>query len=279
MWDGEQMTPGEQPTPDSSSTTDKTAPPASRMDGAAIALGFLTRLGPARVFSPGALARSIVWFPFVGLVVGAICTAAVYGLEILAAGAPLGARATAGAVLYVALAAWLTRGLHWDGLADVADAWGSGARGERFWEIMKDSRSGAFAVFGLVLVGGGQLLLVREVISLGGWGALVFAPIAGRAACVCLAWAGRTLGRPGLGQMLLAGATPLITIFCVLQAKVVGLMLIRWEAYVLSFILGLVVVGGLARLGKRNGAMNGDLMGASIVCMETVVFFSVCVFA
>lgn len=271
------MTPGEQPTPDSSSSSDTTRP-ANWMGGAAIALGFLTRLGPARFFTPEALARSIVWFPCVGLVVGAICTAAVYGLAELAVGAPMGARATAGAVLYVALSAWLTRGLHWDGLADVADAWGSGAHGERFWEIMKDSRSGAFAVFGMVLVGGGQLLLVREAIALESWGAFIFAPIAGRAACVCLAWAGRKLSRPGLGQKFLAGATPLVAIFCVLQAKVVGLMLIRWEAYVFSFLLGLVVVGGLARLGQRNGAVNGDLMGASIVCMETVVFFSVCAF-
>ena len=38
---------------------------------------------------------------------------------------------------------WTTRCLHWDGVADLADACGSGAAGERFWQIMRDSRLGA----------------------------------------------------------------------------------------------------------------------------------------
>lgn len=248
------------------------------LEGLPVALGFMSRIGPARIVLPEAFAGTLVWFPFVGLVLGLLVTLAVYALDGFASGATDSSRATAGALLYVGLSAWLTRGLHWDGLSDVADAWGSGAQGEKFWEIMKDSRCGAFGVFGLVLFAGGQLLLVREALQLGAWGALIFAPIAGRAALVCLAWAGRSLSRPGLGQSFLAGATPVVALFCILQAKVAGFMLIRWEAYVFSFVLCAVVVSGLARLGRRNGGVNGDLLGASIVCTETAIFFAVCVF-
>ncbi|WP_167590511.1 adenosylcobinamide-GDP ribazoletransferase [Oceanidesulfovibrio indonesiensis] len=237
----------------------------------------MTRIGPARIVSPEAFAGTLVWFPIVGLVLGLLATFAVFALGGFVDGAVDSSRATAGALLYVGLSAWLTRGLHWDGLSDVADAWGSGAQGEKFWQIMKDSRCGAFGVLGLVFFAGGQLLVVRESLQLGAWGALVFAPIAGRVALVCLAWAGRSLSRPGLGQSFLAGATPFVALSCLLQATVAGFLLMRWEACVFVLVLSTVVVGGLVRLGRRNGGVNGDLLGASIVCSETAVFFAVCV--
>ncbi|MFW5734764.1 MAG: adenosylcobinamide-GDP ribazoletransferase, partial [Oceanidesulfovibrio sp.] len=205
--------------------------------GISAAFGFMTRLGPARIVPPETFARCLAWFPFVGLALGLLATIPVFALSGFGAGAVDSSRATTGALLYVGFLAWLTRGLHWDGLSDVADAWGSGARGESFWEIMKDSRCGAFGVLGLVFFAGGQLLLAREALRLGLWGSLILAPIAGRATLVCLAWAGRSLSRTGLGQIFLAGATPLVAISCALQAAVAGLLLIPWEGFVLSVAL------------------------------------------
>lgn len=60
------------------------------------------------------------------------------------------------AVLAVLVSAWLTRGLHLDGLADLCDGLGGSHKPSRRLEIMKDSASGAFGVIGLVL-----LLLVK----------------------------------------------------------------------------------------------------------------------
>jgi adenosylcobinamide-GDP ribazoletransferase len=117
------------------------------MRGLLVALGFLTRIPvPSRVFDDARAQRtSLVWYPTVGLVVGALLT----GLFVLLPRehAPLSAALT--------LLAWvaLTGGLHLDGLADSADAWvgGFGDR-TRTLEIMKDPRSGPAGVTAIVLL-------------------------------------------------------------------------------------------------------------------------------
>jgi adenosylcobinamide-GDP ribazoletransferase len=107
--------------------------------GFVAAMGFLTRFGPSGGGRVGDFAASVPWFPVVGLVLGAVLTAPV------ALGLFAGVQWIAAWFVVVAdLAA--TRGLHADGLADVADAWGSMARGERFFEILKDSRAGCSAM-------------------------------------------------------------------------------------------------------------------------------------
>ncbi len=120
--------------------------------GFVAAMGFLTRFGPSGGGRVGDFAASVPWFPVVGLVLGAVLTAPV------ALGLFAGVQWIAAWFVVVAdLAA--TRGLHADGLADVADAWGSMARGERFFEILKDSRVGAFGVMGLFAAFSGKLVL------------------------------------------------------------------------------------------------------------------------
>ncbi|MHB0916826.1 MAG: adenosylcobinamide-GDP ribazoletransferase, partial [Thiobacillus sp.] len=80
------------------------------MRGLILALGFLTRLPlPAlRDFQPAELARALVWFPAAGLVVGAA----------VALAAALGAALDPwlGALAGVVMWAWITSGLHLDGL-------------------------------------------------------------------------------------------------------------------------------------------------------------------
>ena len=115
------------------------------------ALSFLTRLVPPREVDAVDFPKTLLWFPAVGLAVG------------LAAVLPawLGLFAHLPWLqgwLIVGLSLWVTRGLHADGLADVADAWGSAATGDRFWAIKKDSRAGPFGVLWLVMAGLGQTL-------------------------------------------------------------------------------------------------------------------------
>lgn len=117
------------------------------MRGFLFALGFLTRVPvPVAVFSmPNGQARSLPWYPLVGLVLGAILVALAW---LLPARMPL-----LTAAMVVAAWAWLTGGLHLDGLADSADAWvgGMGDRA-RTLAIMKDPRSGPAGVVAVVLV-------------------------------------------------------------------------------------------------------------------------------
>mgnify|MGYP002870254812 FL=1 len=120
-----------------------------------IALQFLTCL-PVRLRSmpePQQIGRSLLYYPLVGLLLGALLC--LFGIALGNAAAPLNA------ALLLAAWVWLTGALHLDGLADSADAWvgGFGDR-ERTLAIMKDPRSGPVAVAVLVLLLLVSLLLV-----------------------------------------------------------------------------------------------------------------------
>ena len=110
------------------------------------ALGFLTALPvPRRVADATALARALIFFPLVGLLVGALLLA----LDLLLAPLlPNSVRAT----ILLGAGIGLTRALHLDGLIDCCDGLFGGFTPERRLEIMRDSRVGAFGVLGAIVV-------------------------------------------------------------------------------------------------------------------------------
>lgn len=225
-----------------------------------LALGFLTRLGPARVATPQELAASVGAYGAVGLLLGLLLAAPLW-LGLFAG------RPWIQAWLWLAANLWLTRGLHYDGLADVADAWGSGARGERFFEILKDSRLGAFGAMALVLAGLGQLLLARELLTAGAVGALALLPAVGRVTAVVLMHLGRSLVRPGLAALFLSGATWRAICLCLL-APACGLAVLSPVCLGAMLLAGLLPAWPLLRLAREQGAINGDFLGAGIVLAE-----------
>jgi adenosylcobinamide-GDP ribazoletransferase len=129
-------------------------PPRFAVD-IAVAFQFLTRLPvPPVTFAPDGLARSVKFFPLVGLVIGSGAAL----LEKLLA-PHLGRPASAVAVLlYLVL---ITGCLHEDGLTDVADSLG-GWNPEQRLAILRDSRIGTYGAAALVLS-----LLSRAVLLAG----------------------------------------------------------------------------------------------------------------
>lgn len=111
------------------------------------AVQFLTRVPiPVQVpFEERTLARSVIYFPLAGALIG-IITACAYGAVSLLL-PPLPAAVTA-------LAVWiaLSGGLHVDGWMDTADGVLSHRSREKMLEIMKDSRVGAMGVIAGVLL-------------------------------------------------------------------------------------------------------------------------------
>ncbi|GAA0793370.1 adenosylcobinamide-GDP ribazoletransferase [Marinobacterium sediminicola] len=141
------------------------------------ALQFLT-LVPVRL--PGVpdaatQARAVLYYPLVGLVLGASFA----GLATLSQGLPDGVQAALVLLLWCAL----TGGLHLDGLADSADGWmgGLGER-ERTLRIMKDPHIGATGALALML----QLLLkwslLQALLAGNSLWPLLLAPVVGRSA-------------------------------------------------------------------------------------------------
>ncbi len=230
-----------------------------------LAAGFLTRLAPARMADADTLGRSLRWFPLVGLYLGFVATLPF----ILGLGE---GRPWVQAWLWLGLTMVLTRGLHWDGWVDLCDAWGSGAREERFWEVLKDSRMGAFGGMGLFMGLTGYMILLPEVLAYGAWGVLIWAPVLGRTAAVVLAWRTRELGRPGLAGIFLAAATGRRLAWGVGTALVLGIALVPWKALLFSGLLGCAGLLFLVRLARLRGGVNGDFLGAGIVWGELSVF-------
>ncbi|OPY03484.1 MAG: Cobalamin synthase [Syntrophus sp. PtaB.Bin001] len=141
------------------------------------ALQFLTILPMPRRFYPDerALKGSLLFFPVVGLLIGAAVALADRGLGHLF---PLWVTS----VLAVILLIVASGALHIDGLADTADGFFSVRSRERILDIMKDSRTGPMGVVAIVCVVFLKIALLASVSGAWRWWVLVMMPIAGRCA-------------------------------------------------------------------------------------------------
>ncbi|WP_242614601.1 adenosylcobinamide-GDP ribazoletransferase, partial [Actinomadura roseirufa] len=137
----------------------------------------------------GTARAAMLLAPAVGLVTGGAAALAV------TAGDALGLSGTVAAVLAVAATAALTRALHLDGLADLADGLGSGRPAGEALAIMKRSDIGPFGVVTLLLV------LLLQVTALAAAphpaAAALVAGVAGRLALPWACRAGVPAARPG----------------------------------------------------------------------------------
>lgn len=233
-------------------------------------LSFMTRLGPARIYDDKTVAATIGWFPVVGLIIGTIVTLP-FALGVL------GGQPWVQAWLVVGGSLTLTRALHWDGWADLFDGWGSGARGERFWTIVKDSRNGAFGVLAMVMGIAGQIILLHQALAAQAYGVVVFAFIMGRTVSVCTAYTGRHLTRDGQGRLFLSGATTPMVLLVIIQTLCAALFV-----QPLIFLLPTALLAGLgimemALLARTHGGMNGDFLGAAVIWGEISTLLGWCI--
>ncbi len=228
----------------------------------ALALSFLTRLPvPTGEADGDDLAGSLVFFPIVGLLLGALLVAAATIL-------PLALPAEVRGALLVALLALVTGGLHLDGLSDVFDALGGG-RGsrERMLAILDDPRIGAHGAAALVLTLIAKCALVGALAATGERWALVAFPVAARAAIVPLVAFFPAARREGLAHAFhqrargshVAGAT-----------WIAALVLAAIGAHTLAptivaFAAALVIASWMR---VRLGGLNGDVYGAALELAE-----------
>ncbi|MDR8413905.1 adenosylcobinamide-GDP ribazoletransferase [Nonomuraea sp. 3-1Str] len=247
-----------------------------RMDGLRLAVGMLT-IFPVRVERVDRRAAGVAMLvaPAVGLVLGAVAC-----LPLLLPGPPL-----LGAVLAVGVLAVLTRGLHLDGLADLADGLGSGKPAGQALDIMKKSDIGPFGVMTLVIT------LFAQVAALAAAGpyALVTACVTGRLALVWACRPGVPAARPGgLGSAVAGTVRPatawLVTAATLTAAAGAGLAGTGLSgvglpsAVPLALLLPLAMAAGLGvallllrRARSRLGGVTGDVLGALVETATTGV--------
>jgi adenosylcobinamide-GDP ribazoletransferase len=243
----------------------------------AIALGFLTVLPVGRLWPEGGAPEAVAYYPWVGWVLGAVGVA--IAAVASAFGALIGARGLVVAAVIVTAWALLTRLLHWDGLADTADALWGGWTTERRLEIMRDSRVGSFAAATVALTALVQVAAVAAVLESRAWPwALVCAAVLGRASAAWAAWSLKPARREGLG--LTAMERPSAWMVGVSVLAVVGLLVLgHLTAPRIPFFatlgVGLVAAWLVPRaLSRPVGGMTGDLFGATLLLVETMVLLT-----
>ena len=241
-------------------------------DALRLALGTLTRLPvpTPRTVDRQTAGAAMVLAPLVGgllaLVVGVV-------VQVLAAHAPATASTALFAALAIAVLAYTTRGLHLDGLADTADALGSGRPPEQALQIARRSDIGPFGVVTVVLV---LLVQVTAYAGLVGTGraalGLVIAAGTARLSLALSCARGVPAARSdGLGATV-AGSVPILAaaaaaigwlaFCCGLTAVLIPSAV---PASALAVLGALLVTGiGLRVCVRRLGGITGDVLGALI---------------
>ena len=238
--------------------------------GLILAFQFLTRLPVPRIddVEPQELARTAVWFPVVGLVIGAALALVVW----------IGTAINPWLAALLALLIWvaITGALHLDGLADITDALGaSHGKPERFHEVLKDPHVGSFGVTAIVLQLMAKLILLAQI-EIAELPATALVP----ALLLLPAWARWgplvwTLAAPppstgphadGMGAQFRSGQS-----WRPAAAYAAGLALV--SLLLAPMLIAAIVIVPLIALywRRRLGGMTGDCHGASVEVTETLL--------
>lgn len=224
-----------------------------------------------RVWDEKSMPYVLASFPLVGLVIGVIWylfTEIIYMI-----GFPLYL-----SVVFVMLVPFLLSGfIHIDGFMDTSDAVFSSVSREKRLEILKDSRSGTFAVVSVIIL---FLILLPSVyyayINKDYFIMLVFIPVISRGLCSIAIYTLKSVSENGMAASLKKGSglcQILIVISTLLLAIITSFALCKITALAVLFaeilFFALAVLFGY----KRLQGICGDLCGFALSISETAAVF------
>ena len=207
-----------------------------------------------------------MWFPFVGLIIGAILAGANYGLSLIF-------QPVIAAALIVALWAAITGGLHLDGFADCCDGLFAATTPERRLEIMRDPRLGSFGVIGLGLLLALKIAALTTVLlesPLPAVSALLLTPAIARWLILIVAL--QPSARPGgLGSDFALGLRPHVFILAAVTPLAVMIVFFNSRTLVAVPVAHLVAVGVILLARARLGGVTGDVFGMTVETAEVAM--------
>jgi len=223
-----------------------------------LAIQFLTRLPTPQLknFEASELAWCAHWFPLVGLIVGSCAASLLW----------LGARVDPllGALLALSGWVWITGALHLDGLSDLSDALGAAHRDKaRFLEVMADPHLGTFGVVALVIQLLAKFVLLLLLAKSGHFLPLVLIPAWARWAT--LLWARLPSLKQGMGEAF-GWQIKSVSIIGWVTLLIVGSLF-----FPVLCIAPFLALAWRQFLMRRLGGMTGDLLGAGVELMESVL--------
>ncbi len=244
------------------------------MKGFFAAIKFLTILPVPRGLGGDekTLARSVPYFPLVGLLIGLIAAAFDYTI---CQALPLMPASTLTVIILICL----TGGLHMDGLADTADGFFSARPRDKMMDIMRDSRIGVMGVLTVMFV---VLLKITLLVNISGttrWSLILIMPLAGRAAIIAL-MAALPYARPegGLATLFTGSRSWLHVLWAwgVLFAVAGGLA--QWIGLAATILALIISVAFVLYNRSKIGGYTGDTLGAVCELAETAPLLAAVVF-
>lgn len=237
------------------------------MTGLLGAIVFLTRI-PVRTTRSLDTARSVPWFPIVGMFIGVLVGGIAALLEPWSS-----PYVAAGVAIVVGLL--VTGAFHEDGLGDVADAFVGGWTREDRLRILKDSRHGTYGVVALASSIALRFVALGALVLAGPKSAFIGAVAAhgmARSAAVVAMLVARPATGEGLGSEYVARLRRAPSAVGIAVTVSVAAVIAGWWVAV---ALGSAVVTTTVLIvwSKRKiGGFSGDLLGAIEQCGEIGVF-------
>ncbi len=226
-----------------------------------LAVQFLTRLPvpAATLYTPERLTSAVRYYPLVGLLIGSICAATFWALDLVFP-------TFLALILSMAIGILVTGAFHEDGLADTFDGIGGGQSRDQALSIMRDSRVGTYGALALILAlltkFAGLIALPSESVIL----ALILAHSLSRLSSIIVIATSNYARTDGKAKPVAQGVTA-TSIIVGLMTGLVSLAIASTmlPAFALAAGLGGAAVGhvGMRLLFERKiGGYTGDTLGA-----------------
>jgi adenosylcobinamide-GDP ribazoletransferase len=199
----------------------------------------------------------MAFFPLVGLLIGLLLCLGYYLLSLIFPKQLV-------LWLTIGILAFLTRGLHLDGLADAVDGLASGGSRENILEVMRDSRIGPFGVISLIFLIGAKYFALNQIVNSSIYSSLILMAVFGRNSMVLVCYrspyarSGEGLGRPFSENLRFLEMG--ISFFL---AFGIALLLTGIKGGLIFLGVGLFSLAYRSFFIKRLGGITGDILGAA----------------
>jgi len=237
----------------------------------AIAWQFLTIIPIAKRLEavPVDLARSMAFYPVVGLILGGVLWVFWKGLT------PVIPSSVVDLIL-IALLVILTGGMHLDGLADTADGLWGGRDREQALKIMRDEHIGSFGVIALILMLMAKYLALTHLPLAVKGQILLGMPAIGRWAMVVVSYFSEyARSGPGLARPFIEHLSWRELTASTLAIILILLWLLRVQGLIDFTMIILVSFLCLWYFRRKLGGVTGDCLGAVGELVELTFLLSV----
>ncbi len=228
----------------------------------------------------GDLAKSMVYFPVVGFLIGIILVYAdkIFALIVLPE--------NIANLLLLVIALLVTRALHIDGLADTFDGLMGGHDHTSRLAIMKDSRLGTAGVLGIVCVLSLKYLCLNNLYNGEKITALLTAPVLARWSQTFMVYGTNYSREQGMGKAFVGHLrTYSFAVVSAIAAGLTAFVIIREDVRSVVLFSSLIIsVVSMTYLGRRYlvrklGGMTGDAIGAMNELNEALVLVLFVIFS